>query len=156
MRFRGGTCSLFSSLVNKDDSLPPPPPPPEKVSALYDFIPLCLSVAQPWFVWPTPAYFCSALALYNRRKEGYFGGQREPLETNISEHWKSRERTMPYVTKLARDVLAVCSSSVPSEQSFSLAGKTISDVRNRLSSNTAQALLCLKSWNGVMAEVVEI
>jgi hypothetical protein len=47
---------------------------------------------------------------------------------------------------MARDYLTIQATSVPSEEAFSIAGNTISKTRNRLSSETARACLCLKSW----------
>lgn len=47
---------------------------------------------------------------------------------------------------MAKDYLAIQSTSVSCEQAFSIAGLTISKVRNRLNPETARALLCLKSW----------
>jgi len=42
--------------------------------------------------------------------------------------------------------LTIQSTSVPCEQSFSIAGLTISKLRNRLDPETSRGLLCLKSW----------
>jgi hypothetical protein len=37
-------------------------------------------------------------------------------------------------------------TSVPCEQFFSIAGKQITQTRNRMDPETARAYLCLKSW----------
>ncbi len=52
---------------------------------------------------------------------------------------------------MARDYLAIQSTSVACEQAFSVAGNTITKTRNRLHSDTARASLCAKSWidNGI-------
>ncbi|EXX73614.1 hypothetical protein RirG_058780 [Rhizophagus irregularis DAOM 197198w] len=47
---------------------------------------------------------------------------------------------------MAKDYLAIQSTSVACEQAFSVAGNTITKVRNRLCPETARALLCTKSW----------
>jgi hypothetical protein len=60
--------------------------------------------------------------------------------------WKSYQKTFPILSAMAKDYLAIQSTSVSCEQAFSIAGLTISKVRNRLNPETARALLCLKSW----------
>jgi len=52
----------------------------------------------------------------------------------------------PRLSRIARDYLSIQATSVASEQAFSIAGKTISEVRNRLDGETARGILCLKSW----------
>ena len=63
--------------------------------------------------------------------------------------WKSATR-FPVAQCIARDFLAIPASSVQSERENSKAKYVITDVRNRLSSKTVQASLCLKSWNSVL------
>jgi len=50
------------------------------------------------------------------------------------------------LSKIAKDFLSSMPTSVPSERAFSIAGLTIDKKRQRMHSNTAQELLCLKSW----------
>ncbi|EXX56162.1 hypothetical protein RirG_218730 [Rhizophagus irregularis DAOM 197198w] len=47
---------------------------------------------------------------------------------------------------MAKDYLAIQSTSVVCEQTFSVAGNTITKVQNRLCPETARASLCTKSW----------
>lgn len=47
---------------------------------------------------------------------------------------------------IAKDFLIIQSTSVPSEQAFSVANNTITQTRNRLDPETAREILCLKSW----------
>ena len=47
---------------------------------------------------------------------------------------------------MAKDYLSIMSTSVPCEQFFSIAGKQITQTRNRMHPETARACLCLKSW----------
>jgi len=47
---------------------------------------------------------------------------------------------------MTKDYLTIMSTSVPCEQLFSIAGKQITQTRNRLNSDTIRAYLCLKSW----------
>lgn len=60
--------------------------------------------------------------------------------------WQCNEKGYPILSSLARHYLAVPASSVPCEQLFSIAGNTITKNRNSLAPETAQALLCLRSW----------
>ena len=47
---------------------------------------------------------------------------------------------------MARDFLAIPSTSVPSEQCFSISKNLITDKRNRLAGKTVRACMCLRSW----------
>jgi hypothetical protein len=71
-----------------------------------------------------------------------------PLEDQIDPlvWWKVQEYQYPTLSRIARDYLSIQATSVASEQAFSIAGKTISEVRNRLDGESARAILCLKSW----------
>jgi hypothetical protein len=62
------------------------------------------------------------------------------------EWWKNHAMEYPVLSKMARDYLTIMSTSVPCEQFFSIAGKQITQTRNRMDPETAQACLCLKSW----------
>ncbi len=69
-----------------------------------------------------------------------------PMELDILEWWKSSQRRFPNLSRMARDILAVQATSVPSEELFSSAGDMISKKRTRLSHQTVQVKLCLESW----------
>ncbi|CAB5125075.1 unnamed protein product [Rhizophagus irregularis] len=60
--------------------------------------------------------------------------------------WNSYKKNFPILSAMAKDHLTIQATSVSCEQAFSIAGLTISKVRNRLNPETACALLCLKSW----------
>jgi hypothetical protein len=47
---------------------------------------------------------------------------------------------------MAKDYLIIQATSVAAEQAFSVAGNTITSIRNRLDPKTARTTLCLKSW----------
>ena len=60
---------------------------------------------------------------------------------------------------MARDFLALQGANVPVERENSKTRYTITDVRNRLSSQSVQACLCLKSWHhllGLDPDVVQL
>ena len=48
--------------------------------------------------------------------------------------WKLHESEYPVLSKMAKDYLAIMSTSVPCEQFFSIAGKQITQTRNRMHS----------------------
>uniref|UniRef100_U9TFX5 HAT C-terminal dimerisation domain-containing protein n=1 Tax=Rhizophagus irregularis (strain DAOM 181602 / DAOM 197198 / MUCL 43194) TaxID=747089 RepID=U9TFX5_RHIID len=60
--------------------------------------------------------------------------------------WQVRQEEFPILSRIARDYLCIQATSVASEQAFSVAGLTISPLRNRLDAETARVTLCLKSW----------
>ena len=55
--------------------------------------------------------------------------------------WKLHGPEYPVLSCIARDVLDIQASTVASESSFSVGGRTISDQRNKL-----KALICLQDW----------
>ncbi len=71
-----------------------------------------------------------------------------PIDVNLDSllWWKSHQDEFLILSKIARDYLVIQSTSVVSEQAFSIAGNTITKIRNRLYSETVKAYLCLKSW----------
>src|SRR6266498_3418567 len=79
-----------------------------------------------------------------------------PIDVNLDSllWWKSHQDEFPILSKIARDYLVIQSTSVASEQAFSIAGNTITKTRNRLYPETAKACLCLKSWiqNGLLKD----
>ena len=60
--------------------------------------------------------------------------------------WKVNACSYPSVAKLARDLIAIPSSSVASEPAFSDIGNLITSRRTRLSEETIRACLLLRSW----------
>ena len=76
-----------------------------------------------------------------------------PCDENVEAllWWQAHSSEFPVLSIMARDYLAIQSTSVACEQAFSVAGNTITKTRNRLHSDTARASLCAKSWidNGI-------
>jgi hypothetical protein len=60
--------------------------------------------------------------------------------------WQAHASEFPIICEMAQDFLTIQSTSVASEQAFSIAGNTITKTRNCLLPETARASLCLKSW----------
>lgn len=76
----------------------------------------------------------------------YFDINSPNFEVIPLEWWKVHSSEYPILSQMAKDYLTIMSTSVPCEQLFSIAGKQITQTRNRLHPDTTQACLCLKSW----------
>lgn len=60
--------------------------------------------------------------------------------------WKINTPKYPILAQIARDYQSIQATSVPCEQTFSVARHTISLVRTSIDAENARASLCLKSW----------
>ncbi|KAJ1263369.1 hypothetical protein BS78_09G179200 [Paspalum vaginatum] len=67
-------------------------------------------------------------------------------EFEILNYWKLNSNEYPVLSLLAKDILAVPASTVPSESAFSTGGRIIDPLRCSLSTNTVEALICAQSW----------
>ena len=76
----------------------------------------------------------------------YFDSHPSSFEIMPLEWWKIHSSEYPILSQMAKDYLTVMSTSVPCEQLFSIAGKQITQTRNKLHPDTTRACLCLKSW----------
>jgi hypothetical protein len=65
---------------------------------------------------------------------------------DIMNWWKNHAQIYPNLSRMARDYLAIPSTSASSERLFSLGSNLITDKRNNLNEDTIQAHECLKSW----------
>jgi hypothetical protein len=68
------------------------------------------------------------------------------VEVDILEWWKINSIKYPVLSKMARDILAIPASTIPSESAFSTGGRVISDYRGSLACSTVEALVCLQDW----------
>lgn len=92
--------------------------------------------------------------LYGSRKKeewrtelsNYLSIERASMDEDILEWWSTNAKSFPRLARMARDYLAICASSVPSERLFSKAGLIIRKHRSRLSNKNAEYLLCMNSW----------
>lgn len=82
----------------------------------------------------------------NNELNSYFNSNSPDNGVMPNEWWKIHETEYPKLSKMAQDYLSIMSTSVPCEQFFSIAGKQVTQTRNRLHPNTIRACLCLKSW----------
>ncbi|KAJ3685482.1 hypothetical protein LUZ61_014646 [Rhynchospora tenuis] len=67
--------------------------------------------------------------------------------------WKIKTPKYPILAALTRDVLAVPISTVASESTFSIAGRTLSPTRSSLNDESMEALICAQDW--LKASVIE-
>ena len=68
------------------------------------------------------------------------------IEFNILEWWKINTMRYPILSKVARDVLAIPSSTVASKLAFSTGGRTLNRFRSSLTPTTAEVLICCQDW----------
>jgi hypothetical protein len=67
-------------------------------------------------------------------------------EIDILKWWKGKSEIYPVLSVMARDILAIPASTVPSESAFSTGGRVVSDYRSSLAPTTIEALICLQYW----------
>lgn len=71
-----------------------------------------------------------------------------PLEDNfdILNWWKTNGSTYPVLQQVARDILSIPISTVPSESAFSTSGRVLDPYRSRLLPQAVEALMCSQNW----------
>ncbi|KAL4398500.1 hypothetical protein AHAS_Ahas01G0298100 [Arachis hypogaea] len=69
-----------------------------------------------------------------------------PIPTDVLEWWKVNSTRYPRLSVMARDFLAVQATSVVPEELFCGKGDEIEKQRFCLAHDSAQAILCIKSW----------
>lgn len=79
--------------------------------------------------------------LQNYREESFDVG-----DDNILDFWSRQMSRYPYLSKLARQILAIPASSASSERSFSVAGRVIEERRSCLDGSTVDAILFLNNY----------
>ena len=73
-------------------------------------------------------------------------------EASLDEHfdilgwWKVKAPKYPTLARLVRDVLAIPISTVASESTFITSGRILCPIRNRLSNESIEALMCARDW----------
>ena len=72
------------------------------------------------------------------------------------EFWRVNQGTFPLLSYVARVVLSIPGTSVPSERLFSAAGEILTKPRNRLGSDLMRALLCLDSMMSQPVDAVKL
>jgi hypothetical protein len=67
-------------------------------------------------------------------------------EIDIINWWMGNASKYPTISCIARDLLVVPASSVPSESAFSMARRTINDFQSSLTPETVEAFICTQDW----------
>ncbi|PHT44243.1 hypothetical protein CQW23_18268 [Capsicum baccatum] len=65
---------------------------------------------------------------------------------NVLLWWKYNSARFPFLSEMARDILAIPISSVASECAFSTGGRVLDSFRSSLTSKLVEALVCLQDW----------
>ena len=78
----------------------------------------------------------------------YFGELPEKYthDFDLLNWWKVNAVRYPILSKVAKDVLAIQSSTVASESAFSTGGRTLDRFRSSLTPTTAEVLICCQDW----------
>lgn len=63
-----------------------------------------------------------------------------------SEFWKSQEKELPCMSKIASDILAIQTTSVPVERDNLAGADLVTPSRCSLNADTIQTSMCLKQW----------
>ncbi|CAN1293012.1 Putative AC transposase [Linum perenne] len=84
--------------------------------------------------------------------ESYLNADREPYDPkaqhmfDILGWWKTKDVKYPVLSDIARDVLAIPISTVPSESAFSTGGRVLDSFRSSLSPKIVEAVICCGDW----------
>lgn len=65
---------------------------------------------------------------------------------DILNWWKVHSSVYPTLARIARDILAIPTSTVASENAFSLGGRVVDPFRASLTPRTVEALVCTNDW----------
>ncbi|KAL8145710.1 hypothetical protein AgCh_003743 [Apium graveolens] len=68
------------------------------------------------------------------------------VEFDILNWWKLNGPKFPVLARMARDILAIPTFSVASENSFSKCRRIITDTRSSLNDESIETLMCVKDW----------
>ena len=78
-----------------------------------------------------------------------------PRDTDILSYLQAREQEFPIISQIARDHLAIPSTSAASECVFSCSSDLISKKRNQLGGDNIRRLMCMRNW-GVLKEATDL
>jgi len=82
---------------------------------------------------------------YKKELQSYREDTYDITDDQILDFWSKQTLRFPYLSKLARQVLAIPASSASSERSFSIAGRVIEERRSCLDGSTVDAILFLNN-----------
>lgn len=70
------------------------------------------------------------------------------MQVDPIEWWHTYASKYPHLSQMARDLLAIPATSIPSEQMFSIAGQILTKRQSALSESMMNALMYSKNWLG--------
>jgi hypothetical protein len=79
----------------------------------------------------------------------YLAEPRVAKDITIENYYNTNKTRFPIIYNIARDYLAILTTSTPSEATFSKVGNIVTKSRNRLLSNTIKKLIILKELNAI-------
>ncbi|XP_025207739.1 zinc finger protein 618-like [Melanaphis sacchari] len=82
---------------------------------------------------------------YEKELEAYKKEKFDVIDDNLLDFWKRQNHIFPYLSVLARQILAIPASSASSERSFSVAGRLIEERRSCLSGTSVDSILFLNN-----------
>lgn len=82
----------------------------------------------------------------NTEIEDYLKAPRVKQGTDILQWWKNNQYAYPSLAKMARDILSIQATSVPSEYLFSNSKLILSKLRAKLDADSIKAFNCIHSW----------
>ncbi|CAN1136510.1 Putative AC transposase, partial [Linum perenne] len=84
--------------------------------------------------------------------ESYLNADREPYDPKAQQMFdilgwcKTKDVKYPVLSDIARDILAIKISTVPSESAFSTGGRVLDSFRSSLSPKIVEAVICCGDW----------
>ena len=113
--------SPTSTVVDQVDENPEPPP--KKMKSLFNFM---------YNESDFPSKESQQRSAISKQVDEYIEVTTAPMSQNPAKYWKENKQKYPLLSRLAKDVLGVPSSSAPVERLFSIAGKVFTPERCRL------------------------
>lgn len=80
--------------------------------------------------------------------DNYLDDPNVPLQDDfdILSWWRTNGARFPVLQQIARDILSIPVSTVPSESAFSTSGRVLDPYRSRLLPDAVEALMCAQNW----------
>ena len=96
---------------------------------------------------PEPTHGCSNVEDIDR----YLYSPCQPMETDPAKFWKENENEYGQsLSRMAKEILSIPSSSAPVERLFSIAGKVFTPSRCRLQDSRFEQLMFIRCNNSII------
>ena len=84
----------------------------------------------------------------------YLGEDLADRDVDTLGYWHRRQLDFPSLGEMARALLAIPATSVPSERAFSMGGLICTDERASLNGEAIEMLMCMQDWYKNLPRVV--